>query len=143
MPRAAVPSGCGGEALVVPVRPRQSAPVVTDPTLRDAQERARRALESMRKPTPQRAPLPPRALPIAEDCVDFLRPELNLLAMSGGLTEERLRAHLTAKGLEAVTVRPPLTFAGTVDEACIYGAVTPAGPEFELGPLDPDGTCRP
>ena len=97
----------------------------------------------MRKPTPQRAPVPPRALLLAETCVDVLSPELNLLAAGGALTEERLRAHLTAQGLEAVSVRAPLSFAGTVDEACIYGAVTPTGPAFELGPLGVDGTCRP
>ena len=163
-PPALPPSGCGGERVAIPepARPPRSGPArparsgsvrpaqpprspsaETDPDLRDMQERARRALEAMREPTPQRAPVPPRALPAAEACVDALRPELNLLAAGGALTEERLRTHLTAQGLEAVGVRRPLTFAGTVDEACIYGAVTPTGPVFELGPLGADGTCRP
>ena len=145
MPAPAPPGGCGGERLAIPepARPPRSPSVEPDPTLRDMRERARRALESMREPTPQRAPVPPRALPVAEACVDALRPELNLLAAGGGLTEDRLWAHLTAQGLEAVGVRRPLTFAGTVDEACIYGAVTPTGPTLELGPLEADGTCRP
>jgi hypothetical protein len=65
---------CGEQPISRSAAPRPAG------TLSDAQKRAELALRAADRPTPQRAPVPARALPAAEACVRLLRPQLALLA---------------------------------------------------------------
>ncbi|MEV4640237.1 hypothetical protein AB0J80_23115 [Actinoplanes sp. NPDC049548] len=116
-----------------------SRPQPTGP-LSEAQKRAELTLKAGNPPTPQRAPVPARALPAAEACVRLLRPELTLLAMSGNITPQRLRDHLAREGLKAA-VSTDFSFTGMVGAACLYGTLPDTGPSFELGPRNADGSC--
>ncbi|MFI7596450.1 hypothetical protein [Actinoplanes sp. NPDC049681] len=125
---------CGDQPISRSAAPRPAT------SLSEAQKRAEEALRAADRPTPQRAPVPARALPAAEACVRLLRPQLNLLAANGDLDQQRLRDHLAQEGLKAV-VRPDLSFTGMVGAACVYGTLPSTGPTFELGPRNTDGSC--
>jgi hypothetical protein len=106
----------------------------------EAQERARRALESQRATFPVRAEVPAAAVPGAIECARLLQLELTLRRP---LDEANVQAALTSTGLTKAVVEPGPRFATSTGLACIVGTVTGDEAAMVITPLPADRTCRP
>ncbi|WP_412750355.1 hypothetical protein [Krasilnikovia sp. M28-CT-15] len=113
--------------------------------INDPQQRARHALAQQYPPTPRRGGLAEAAVPGAEACIRALTMRFTLLAAGARTVPDRraVDAALRSAGLLRIVVRPGPAFAASTGSACVYGAFTPAGPAFEIGPLAGDDSCRP
>jgi hypothetical protein len=106
----------------------------------EAQERARRALESQRATFPVRGRVPAAAVPGAIECARLLQLELTLRRP---LDEAKVQAALTSAGLTKAVVEPGPRFATSTGLACIVGTVAADQAAMVITPMPADRSCRP
>jgi len=131
-----VPPGVARCALPVVAVPKPGTTAGPE----EAQERARRALESQRATFPVRGKVPAAAVPGATECARRLQLELTLRRP---LDEANVRAALTSTGLTKAVVEPGPRFATSTGLACIVGTVTADEAAMVITPLPADRACRP
>ncbi|WP_433366676.1 hypothetical protein ACQPZX_38180 [Actinoplanes sp. CA-142083] len=129
---------CARDAAPTPYSDPSSSFDVSDP-----EQRARRALEAQRKPTPRRAGVPETAVAGAESCVQFLMRHFTLLTTGFRSVpdESAIDTALRSAGLEQVVVGAGPAFAASTGAACVYGTFTGSGLDFAIGPRAADGSC--
>ena len=137
--------GSGGAACARTAMPNPAVSPARTLGANDAREEARRALLRQQVATPRRGPVPDAAVPGAEACIHALEIQFALLMRGSGKKPDQatIESALRSAGLTEVATGSATTFAASTGAACVYGTVTPTGPEFAIGPVLAGRPCLP